>query len=185
MTPDEGRQHLVERMRAVADGDRAALRDVYHLTSAKLFGVCLRILPDREEAEDVLQEVYLAVWNKADRFDSSRASPVTWLATIARNRSIDRLRVLERHRIDGSADEAQAVADDRADPLADLEADDETRRLHRCLETIEERSRTAIVAAFFEGRTYEELARGRAVPLGTMKSAIRRALIRLKGCLDR
>ena len=84
MSVDQARQFLVEKLQAVADGDRSALRDVYERTSAKLFGVCLRILSDREEAEDVLQEVYLTVWNKADRFDAARASPITWLATIAR-----------------------------------------------------------------------------------------------------
>ncbi|RYE83861.1 MAG: RNA polymerase subunit sigma, partial [Hyphomicrobiales bacterium] len=87
MSVDQARQFLVEKLQAVADGDRSALRDVYERTSAKLFGVCLRILSDREEAEDVLQEVYLTVWNKADRFDAARASPITWLATIARNRA--------------------------------------------------------------------------------------------------
>ena len=74
-------------------GDRAALQTVYRLTSAKLFGVCLRILGERAEAEDVLQEVYVTVWRKAADFDASRASPMTWLIALARNRSIDRLRV--------------------------------------------------------------------------------------------
>jgi RNA polymerase sigma-70 factor (ECF subfamily) len=86
------REHLVERLSAVAAGDRAALGDVYRMTAAKLFGVCVRILGDRAEAEDVLQDVYLTVWHKAGTFDPVRASPITWLATIARNRAIDRLR---------------------------------------------------------------------------------------------
>jgi RNA polymerase sigma factor (sigma-70 family) len=184
VTPDQGRQHLVDRLRAVANGDRTALRDVYRLTSAKLFGVCLRILPDREEAEDVLQEVYLTVWNRADRFDPARASPVTWLATIARNRAIDRLRAMAPRRDDHPVEAADAVEDAAPGPLAALESGEEARRLARCLETLEERARGAIVAAFYGGRTYEDLARGAGVPLGTMKSTIRRALIRLKGCLE-
>src|ERR671936_2997144 len=76
----------------VAGGDRAALRLVYQDTSAKLFGVCLRILKDRSEAEDVLQDVYVTVWRKAATFDPGRASPITWMVAIARNRSTDRLR---------------------------------------------------------------------------------------------
>src|SRR5215831_3598924 len=92
MGPDENRSQLVAALARVAGGDRAALQTVYQGTSAKLFGVCLRILNDKSEAEDVLQEVYLTVWRKASSFDPARASPITWLVAIARNRSIDRLR---------------------------------------------------------------------------------------------
>src|SRR6201999_2435549 len=86
------RSQLAAALARVAAGDRAALRIVYQDTSAKLFGVCLRILNDRSEAEDVLQDVYVTVWRKAATFDAARASPITWLVAIARNRSIDRLR---------------------------------------------------------------------------------------------
>src|SRR5580700_3464635 len=96
----------------VASGDRAALEIVYRDTSAKLFGVCVRILADRQEAEDVLQEVYLTVWNKAGAFDAARASPITWLVAIARNRAIDRLRSGRARR---GAEPIEA-ADDVGDP---------------------------------------------------------------------
>src|SRR3954464_13220177 len=79
-------------MARIAAGERPALRQLYDATSAKLFGVCLRILSDRGEAEDVLQEIYVTVWRKASTFDAARASPITWLGAIAPNRSIDRLR---------------------------------------------------------------------------------------------
>src|SRR5229473_5987036 len=92
MDADATRSQLVAALVRVAGGDRAALRIVYQDTSAKLFGVCLRILKDRGEAEDVLQDVYLTVWRKAGSFDPARASPITWLVAIARNRAIDRLR---------------------------------------------------------------------------------------------
>ena len=92
MDAETRRRQLVAAINRVAGGDRAALRLVYSETSAKLFGVCLRILGDRSEAEDVLQDVYLTVWRKAASFDEGVASPITWLVAIARNRSIDRLR---------------------------------------------------------------------------------------------
>src|SRR5438128_12138661 len=104
-------------MGLVANGDREALRQLYDATSAKLFGVCLRILSDREESEDVLQDVYVTVWRRADRFDASRASVMTWIATIARNRSIDRLRA--RGPLAGAEPvEDLEIADDQ--PGADL-----------------------------------------------------------------
>lgn len=133
----------------------------------------------------MLQDVYLTVWNKAERFDSNRASPITWLATIARNRSIDRLRSIGPRAANRPVDEALDHPDAAPDALALLERSDESRRLKGCLDTLDDRSRSAIVAAFFGGQTYDELATKGNMPLGTMKSVIRRGLIRLKGCLDR
>src|SRR5215467_12963673 len=92
MDAEASRSQLTAALVRVAAGDRAALRMVYQDTSAKLFGVCLRILKDRSEAEDVLQDVYVTVWHKAGSFDPGRASPITWMVAIARNRAIDRLR---------------------------------------------------------------------------------------------
>src|SRR5499426_2139991 len=92
MDADATRSQLAAALARVAGGDRAALRMVYQDTSAKLFGVCLRILKDRSEAEDVLQDVYVTVWRKAAAFDPGRASPITWMVAITRNRAIDRLR---------------------------------------------------------------------------------------------
>ena len=184
MTESEARAHLVVRLGAVASGDRLALRDVYDLTSAKLFGICLRILPDREEAEDVLQDVYLTVWNKASSYEPGRASPITWLATIARNRSIDRLRALGARPRSTDVDEALHMADGSPDALSRLEASEETSRLHDCLRQLDERARAAIASAFFTGRTYDDLARESGLPLGTMKSVVRRGLMRLRGCLE-
>src|SRR5258707_3033258 len=92
MDAEASRSQLAAALVRVATGDRAAFRMVYQDTSAKLFGVCLRILNDRSEAEDVLQEVYVTVWRKAAGFDPARASTITSLVTIARNGAIDRLR---------------------------------------------------------------------------------------------
>ncbi len=176
-------QAITEHLSGVAAGDRSALKALYQATSSKLFGVALRILSDREEAEDVLQEVYIAVWRRADRFDPARASPMTWLATIARNRAIDRLRA--RGPLAG-ADQVEEleVADDRSpDAQSLVEAAQDAGRLHACLDELDERTRGVIRTAFFEGVTYEALAQRLETPLGTVKSWIRRGLARLKGCL--
>ena len=92
MDLDANRALLAAALARIPGGDSAALQTVYRLTCAKLFGVCLRILGNQAEAEDVLQEIYLTVWRKAGDFDAARASPMTWLIAIARNRAIARLR---------------------------------------------------------------------------------------------
>ncbi len=175
---------LAELLPRIAAGDRGALRQLYEATSAKLFGVCLRILSDRDESEDVLQEVYLTIWRRADRFEAGRASVMTWISTIARNRAIDRLR----------ARGPMAYAE----PVEDLEIDDgsvraddlvvaaqEGQALNECLGELDPRTQTVIRTAFFEGVTYEALASRMDTPLGTVKSWIRRGLLKLKGCLER
>ncbi|MBB3949129.1 sigma-70 family RNA polymerase sigma factor [Aureimonas jatrophae] len=182
--PPSAREHLARRLVAVGEGERTALRDVYDLTSAKLLGICLRILGDRDEAEDVLQDVYIAVWNKADRFDPARASPITWLATIARNRAIDRLRQRGSRGDSAPVEAAEALPDEAPDALSLLEGRQEAVRLRGCLGELDVRSRDLIASAFFGGRTYDDLARAGAMPLGTVKSIVRRGLQRLKGCLE-
>ena len=183
--PVQERDALAEALVAVAGGSRAALRDLYSRTSAKLFGICLRILGDRGEAEDVLQEVYLNVWRRAGSFDSAKASPITWLATLARNRAIDRLRSGGRLRPAAPIEAALGEPDTADDAFTRLAASEERVRLMGCVEELEARQSSAIRAAFFDGFTYSELAERSAVPLATMKSWVRRGLIRLRECLER
>jgi len=179
----DARALLATAIARIAAGERNGLQTAYRLTSAKLFGVCLRILHERAEAEDVLQEVYLTVWQKATDFDPARASPMTWLITIARNKAIDRLRSRGHASRMEPIDAAGEVAD--AAPLAeDSLADGErSARLRDCLVTLAAHEQKALRGAFFDGNTYEELATRMNVPLGTMKSWIRRALQKLKLCL--
>ena len=174
---------LVRSLKAVAAGDREALHDVYRRTSAKLFSVCLRILNDRSEAEDVLQEVYLTVWRKAAMFDETRASPVTWLTTIARNRAIEKVRGAGG-RVMLPIDAAGDPRDERPDAAATLEASQEARRLEACLEELEPRHAAAVRTAFFGAVTYEALAEREGLPLGTLKGWIRRSLLKLRDCLS-
>ena len=171
-------------MPRIAQGDRAALHALYAATSAKLFGVCLRILSDREESEDVLQDVYVTIWRRADRFDPARASVATWISTIARNRAIDRLRARGPLAQAEPVEELQ-IADAHPGAESLLAAAEDSARLAGCLGELDERTRAVIRTAFFEGVTYEALARRMDAPLGTVKSWIRRGLARLKGCLER
>jgi RNA polymerase sigma-70 factor (ECF subfamily) len=181
---DERRQ-LSEALSGVARGSEPALREVYRRTSAKLFGLCLRILGDRGEAEDALQEVYVSVWRRAGTFDPAKASPVTWLAALARNRAIDRLRSSGRQRPAEPIDAASDIADAGDDAFAQLEAGEDRRRLMGCVDELEARQSGAIRGAFFGGLSYPELAERESVPLGTMKSWVRRGLLRLRECLER
>ena len=183
MDAETRRRQLVAAINRVAGGDRAALRLVYSETSAKLFGVCLRILGDRSEAE--LQDVYLTVWRKAASFDEAIASPITWLVAIAQNRSIDRLRSSAASRAHAPIEAAAEVPDAGLSALEQLEIGEDQARLKDCLQELEERQSAAIRSAFLDGFTYEELAERNRVPLGTMKSWIRRGLLKLRTCLER
>lgn len=179
---DEKRAELVSALEGVAGGNRAALREVYDMTSAKLLGVILRIMRDRDHAEDVLQDVYVKVWRRAARFDASRASPITWLCTIARNSAIDALRRTGKHG-EAAGDSLPEVEDEAPlaeDMLCDAEDHD---RLVRCLEALGQDQRRSIRMSFYDGLTHSQLADRMSVPLGTLKSWIRRGLSSLKGCL--
>ncbi|MDQ3206260.1 MAG: sigma-70 family RNA polymerase sigma factor [Pseudomonadota bacterium] len=183
--PTQAADELAHTIGAVAAGDRDAFEQLYRATSAKLFGVCLRVLPDRAEAEDVLQEVYTTVWRKAGQFDASRANAITWLAMIARNRSIDRLRTLPAAIRHSPIEMAEVLPDPGASPAQAAESATDRDRLDACMEQLDNRGRSLIRTAFFEGATYEEVAARMGSPLGSVKSWIRRGLLQLRECLER
>jgi len=184
MDLDANRKLLATALARSAAGDRNALQTVHRLTSAKLFGVCIRILGERSAAEDALQEVYMTVWRKAAQFDAGLASPMTWLIAIARNRAIDFARARGSSRNMEPIDAAAELADDA--PTADrtMQTAQDQARLHQCLGGLADHERAALRGAFFDGNTYDELAARMKVPLGTMKSWIRRAMLKLKSCLE-
>lgn len=182
--PANAADPAAELLGAIARGDRAAFERLYRDTSARLFGVCLRLLPERAEAEDALQEVYATVWRKAGQFDAGRASAAVWLAMIARNKAIDRLRALPPQRR-APLEPIDEIADAAPTPSARAERLDEGERLHGCLDELDARRRELIRTAFFDGCTYEELAQRSGSPLGSVKSWIRRGLIQLRACLER
>lgn len=166
-----------------AIGNRDAFRQLYDRTSAKLLGVCLRILNDRAEAEDALQEVFVKVWHRASVFQASRARGITWLAAIARNHSIDRVRA--RRPASRDIDEVFEVADDAPSPETAAISASENRRVEDCLEELGERHSQAVRNTYLAGWTYQECADKFGVPLNTMKTWLRRSLIALRECMNR
>jgi RNA polymerase sigma-70 factor (ECF subfamily) len=166
----------------VAAADRAAFRALYQAASAKLFGVALRILQDRGEAEDAVQEVFTRIWLNARRFDPAKARGMTWAIAITRNHAIDRLRARP-----APADSDDAIATLR-DPAPGAEstlvAQGEARRIGDCFGTLEPARAEAIRGAYLDGFSYEQLAARHSVPLNTMRSWLRRGLLRLKECLE-
>ncbi|MFZ1816236.1 MAG: sigma-70 family RNA polymerase sigma factor [Rhizobiaceae bacterium] len=167
----------------VAMRDRDAFRDLYSRTSAKLFGVCLRVLKDRAEAEDALQEIYLKIWHNASRFGPSRYSPISWLVAVARNHAIDRLRARKPQGAD--FDTAYEVADDRPDPEQAAVNRSGERQIGDCLEELDNARQEAVRGAYLDGLSYQELAERHAVPLNTMRTWLRRSLMKLKECLEK
>jgi RNA polymerase sigma-70 factor, ECF subfamily len=168
----------------VALGNREAFDALYRDTASRLFGICLRVLAERTEAEDTLQDVFTTVWRKAAQFDATRASAMAWLAMIARNKAIDRLRSMPARQARAALELAQDIEDPSASPAQQAQAATDRERLERCLELLEPRRRSLVRAAFFDGSTYEELAARARAPLGSIKSWIRRSLLQLRQCLE-
>jgi RNA polymerase sigma-70 factor, ECF subfamily len=168
----------------VALSNRAAFETLYRDTSSRLFGICLRILNERAEAEEVLQEVYTSVWRKAGQFDATRASAMSWLSMMARNKAIDRLRAMPARNARAGLELADQIADPGASPAQQTETVTDRARLEDCLKQLEPKRHSLIRAAFFDGSTYEELAARIEAPLGSVKSWIRRGLMQLRTCLE-
>ena len=175
---------LLDLMRRVARRDHAAFGRLYQFTSSQLFAVALRILRQRELAEDVLQESFVTAWERAPDYDPIRGNVMSWLVTIVRHRAIDALRRLGA-RPEGALAGEEALAgliagaDTGADRGVALGA------LAHCLDQLEAQPRRAVLYAYAYGFTHEELSARLKAPLGTVKSWIRRSLERLKHCLDR
>jgi len=167
-----------------AEGDRSAFRSLYDRSSAKLFGVVLRILKDRQKSEDVLQDVFVKVWQKAGSYDPGQGRPITWMATIARNRAIDIIRATRPEKtIDEPGDEEEIFRlggqDAEHVDLAELES------LRFCLGEMKDDDRNYVLLAYYEGFSREELAERFEAPVGTIKTRLRRGLLALRSCLER
>ena len=179
-------EHIENLIARVALGDRAAFNALYQATSSKLFGVTMRILSNRQEAEDALQEVYVKVWKRAASFapniTNGGYSPMAWLVSIARNQSIDLIRQRRGGHVD--IDEAFDLADKAPLPEQITVQKSEAREIARCLATLEADRANAVRGAYLDGQSYEELAEHYKVPLNTMRTWLRRSLMKLKDCLE-
>ncbi len=180
----EARDRLTALLGEVGAGRSEALEAVYRLTSAKLFGICVRVTGDRAGAEEAMQDAYVKIWRKAAVFDASRASPITWMATIARNSAIDWKRAHGIVSAQSDGDDASSEAGGSVDMLYDLETRSTRHHILDCIARLEPQQAQAVRTAFYDGLTHSELSVHMGVPLGTLKSWIRRAMIALKDCID-
>lgn len=169
----------------IAGGDRVAFRDIYTAASPKLMGVLMRILGSRSEAEDALQEVYTRIWARARRYDPDMGRGMSWLIAVTRNLAIDRLRArpAEARRSVHDEDAATRIPDGRPGAEAGLIALGQARAVVDCMETLEPDRAAAVKGAYLQGLSYQDLAERHAVPLNTMRTWLRRALLRLRECV--
>ena len=182
MDPDQV-EELKHLLNGCARQDRQAFDRLYQLTSAKLFGVALRILRRDDWAEEVLQESYVNIWNHAQNYSAGLSAPMTWMTSIVRNRCLDSLRRPNLEVIDEDNSLIDAAQSDAPGPLAQLQQSGDSKAIAGCLEALDAKQRQAIMLAFYEGLSHSELAAHMREPLGTVKTWVRRGLERLKGCL--
>ena len=182
MHPQPAQDNDVELLKAVAARDEAALAQLYDRYRTILFGLLMRILNNREEAEDVLQETFLQVWRKAADFDESRGRPFTWLVTLARSRGIDRLRTLaSRERVAEAG--AREVSDEISDAATDALKSEQRGLVSDALAKLPDEQKRPIMLAYFDGLTQSEIATRLGAPLGTVKTRMRTGMIRLRELL--
>lgn len=182
LTPEQAQTSDSELLHAVARGDEAALASLYDRYRLILFGLILRILHSRPEAEDVLQDVFIQVWKRAADFDESRGRAFTWLVTLARSRAIDRLRALDSRQ--RTANESLlAVPESISDAAEDAFKSEQREVVRAALDELPEEQRQALVLAYFEGLTQSEIAARLGAPLGTVKTRMRSGMIKLRELL--
>lgn len=176
-------EKLGELLRGCARGDQTALEKLYTLTAPKLYALCVRMLRNNALADDILQEAFVQIWNGAAYFDPRRAAPMTWMAAIVRHRAIDQLR--KRSLEVSQADPIETeYASHEPGPYEQTLHWSEAAAIRACLEQLGSEQREALELAFFRGLTHAEVASTLAMPLGSVKSWIRRGLLRLKTCLE-
>jgi RNA polymerase sigma factor (sigma-70 family) len=184
MAASDSSDKLDAALTRLGAGDTVVLEYIYRAAAPRLLAVCFKVLGDRVEAEDALHDTFVRLVSSARGYQSGRGSAIGWLITIARNLSIDRLRNRTSRGISMPVEAAAQVWDDAPTAEDNLLTGEAALRMEGCLGTLDEIQEGAIRSAFFNGLTYAQLSEARGVPLGTMKSWIRRGLARLKECLD-
>lgn len=198
MTPSDPDLELIALIadvgaRARDDGRRfhseQALRALYDRTSTKLYGLAVKVVRNREWAEDVLQEAFLTVWRSAPDYHASLSPPMAWMGMIVRSRALDflRRRTSERADVHQELDDVvnETVAGDSPDPMDTTQASEQAWALHECLRKLEDRQREVLSLAYLRDLSHSELAGQLQLPLGTVKTWIRRGLEQLRGCMAR
>ncbi len=173
---------LEQLLSATAKGDKAAFHALYNATSAKLFGVAVRILKRSDLAEDVIQDAYLKIWDAAPNFRPALGSPISWMVAITRNRAIDVLRKRTEVGVEDQKDGGERE-DDALDPYEMTAQNRELKALLSCMERLNPDQRQCLLMAYYYGYTHEEISERMSTPVGTVKSWIRRGLARVKECL--
>jgi RNA polymerase sigma-70 factor, ECF subfamily len=177
-----GPAELVWLLAAVAKGDQTAFERLYAATRAKLYGVVLRILRRSDLADEVMQEAYLKIWRNAGEFNPRIATPVTWMVAIARNTALDLLRKRTETSVEDEPGLVEPAAE-QADPLATREMTEELRRLLACMGGLDEDHRRAVLLAYYNGWSREQLSIRFEKPVNTIKTWLRRGLIQIRECL--
>ena len=188
--PDDIIGSLLQR---TATQDRTAFQQLYSETAPKLSGVLFRILGNRTEVDDAMQEVYIRVWQRAAQYRPDRGQGISWLIAVTRNHALDRLRARpersgmrqEVARDEDGQDPLDRIADPSAGAEAGLVAKGEARRVVNCFDELEEDRAAAVKGAYVQGLSYQDLAERHGVPLNTMRTWLRRGLLRLRECMDR
>ena len=187
MRSEQPQDNDVELLKAVAARDEAALGQLYDRYRLILFGVLVRILNSREEAEDVLQEVFLQVWRRAGDFDENRGRPFTWLVTLARSRGIDRLRSLAaRERVAtmaGAGANEACESEQVSDAATDAIRSEQREVVNSALSQLPEEQKRPLMLAYFDGLTQSEIATRLGAPLGTVKTRMRSGMMKLRELL--
>jgi RNA polymerase sigma-70 factor (ECF subfamily) len=182
LQPERAQEEDVKLLKAIAARDEAALAQLYDRYRLILFGLLMRILNNREEAEDVLQEVFLQVWRKAEDFDENRGRPFTWLVTLGRSRGIDRLRTLAaRDRVAEAG--AKEVVDQISDAASDAFKSEQRGLVNEALSQLPDEQKRPLMLAYFDGLTQSEIATRLGAPLGTVKTRMRTGLVNLRELL--
>lgn len=180
---------LIALLDRVALSDQAALKELYDLTSSKLYGVAVRVVTNREWAEDVLQEAFLNIWRIAGDYKASLSPPMAWMGLVVRSRGLDFLRRRTSDRADVMQELDDVISDTVAgnspNPLDMTQASEQANALHLCLSKLDNRQREVVSLAYMRDLSHAELAEQLKLPLGTVKTWIRRGLEQLRGCMSR